>query len=80
MLPYSLRSKSAWLLLILLYGHTLAGAYQLRLEEKIGSIEVGKKADMVLLNASPFEVDAYEIHNIRVLNTWFGGDSVYSSN
>ena len=58
----------------------MAGAYQLRLEDKIGSIEVGKKADMVLLNASPFEVDAYEIHRIKVLNTWFGGASVYSPN
>ena len=64
----------------LLYGYTMAGAYQLRLEDKIGSIEVGKKADMVLLNASPFEVDAYEIHNIKVLDTWYGGASVYSSN
>ena len=64
----------------LLYGYTMAGAYQLRLEDKIGSIQVGKKADMVLLDASPFEVGAYEIHNIKVLDTWFGGASVYSPN
>jgi predicted amidohydrolase YtcJ len=64
----------------LLYGYTMAGAYQLRLEDEIGSIEVGKKADMVLLSASPFEVDAYKIHDIKVLNTWLGGNTVYSSN
>lgn len=61
----------------LIEGYTLGGAYQIRLEDKIGSIEVGKYADFVLLDKDLFEVDAYSIHKVKVLKTWLGGDPVY---
>lgn len=61
----------------LIRGYTLNGAYQLRMEDKIGSIEVGKKADMVLLEQNPFETGAHDLHSVRVLRTWLGGDLVY---
>lgn len=43
----------------LIKGYTLDGAYQLHMEEQIGSIKVGKKADFVLLDKNLFEVDKY---------------------
>lgn len=62
----------------LIYGYTLGAAYQLHLEDQIGSIEVGKKADFVILDENIFETDPYSIHRINVVNTILGGETVYS--
>ena len=35
---------------------TIAPAWQMRMEDKIGSIEVGKYADLVVLEQSPFDL------------------------
>jgi predicted amidohydrolase YtcJ len=53
--------------------YTINGAYQLRLEDQIGSIEVGKQADLVVLGANLFEVDPYDIHRVPVLLTLMDG-------
>ena len=39
-------------------GYTQSGAYQLRMEDEIGSIEVGKLADLIVLNENLFGVDS----------------------
>ena len=52
---------------------TLNGAIQLRLEDKVGSIEVGKLADLVVLGADLFEVDPHDIHRVPVLLTLMDG-------
>jgi predicted amidohydrolase YtcJ len=49
----------------LLEGYTQNGAYQLRLESKLGSIEKGKLADFVILNKNLFDVDPYEISKLK---------------
>jgi len=49
---------------LLIKGYTLNGAYQLRMEDEIGSIEVGKSADLVVLPVSLFEVDKYSLHTV----------------
>ena len=49
----------------LIKGYTLSGAYQLRMEGQLGSIVVGKLADLVVLDRNLFEIDRYEIHEIR---------------
>lgn len=63
----------------LIKGYTINGAYQLHMEDDIGSIEVGKKADLVVLDADPFEVDPYSIAGIRVLRTLLDGETVYEA-
>lgn len=45
--------------------YTLGGAYQLRKEDDLGSIEVGKLADLVVLNRNLFEIDRDEIQFVR---------------
>lgn len=48
----------------LIKGYTINSARVLRLEDKIGSIEEGKYADLVILGDNIFQIDPYEIHNI----------------
>jgi predicted amidohydrolase YtcJ len=45
----------------LLAGYTQNGAYQLRLEDTLGSIAVGKDADFVVLEENLFEIDPQKI-------------------
>ena len=61
----------------LIRGYTYDAAYQLHMEEEIGSIKKGKKADFVILNQNPFEADTYKIHKIEVDMTMKGGKVVY---
>jgi predicted amidohydrolase YtcJ len=56
---------------------TIDAAWQLRMEDKIGSLEVGKYADLVVLEKNPFDVDPLEIEEIDVLMTMMGGKFTY---
>jgi len=63
----------------LIRGYTINAAYQLHMEDEIGSIEVGKKADVIVLSENLFEADAYEIGKINVELTMQGGKVVYQA-
>jgi hypothetical protein len=62
----------------LVRGFTIDAAYQMHMEDEIGSIEVGKKADLVILDKDIFEVDAYDIHKTEVVLTMMDGNIVYN--
>ena len=47
------------------------------IEEKVGSLEVGKYADMVILEEDPRKVEPTRISEIKVLETWLNGKKVY---
>ncbi len=49
----------------LLKGYTANGAYQLGRDDELGSIAVGKRADLVVLNQDLFSVDRYAIHKTK---------------
>jgi len=61
----------------LVRGFTIDAAYQLHMEDQIGSIETGKKADLVVLDQDIFAVDPYAIHKTNVVITVMDGDVVY---
>ncbi|WP_339860495.1 amidohydrolase [Paremcibacter congregatus] len=61
----------------LIRGYTADAAYQLHMEDEIGSLKVGKKADMIILDHNPFATQNYEIHKIQVKMTMMGGRVVY---
>jgi len=52
---------------------TINAAYHLNQEAHIGSIEVGKMADFVLLDKDPLSVAPEELNTIQVLGTVFEG-------
>ena len=52
---------------------TLGAAYTLKLDNEIGSIETGKKADFAVLGGDPLAIPAVELKNVPVLGTVMGG-------
>ena len=52
---------------------TIDGAYQLHMDHLVGSLEVGKFADMTVLEQDPYEVDAMAIRDVQVWGTILGG-------
>lgn len=56
---------------------TLGGAYAQNREQDIGSIEVGKLADFIILNQNIFSVPVNEVHKTRVLATYVDGEEVF---
>lgn len=56
---------------------TINAAYQYREEESKGSIRVGKRADIVILDRNPLLVPVMELKDIQVLETIKGGQSIY---
>ena len=58
---------------------TIDAAWQIFREEDLGSIEVGKLADLVVLDGNPLErPDA--IRDLAVVQTLVGGVTIYPSN
>lgn len=56
---------------------TVNAAYEYYEEDFKGSIEAGKRADLVILDQSPLEVDLMEIKNIQVMATIKDGVVIY---
>lgn len=56
-----------------LYAHTMGGAIANGMEDRIGSITVGKFADFVILDQSPLAVPPEEVASLHVMETWLGG-------
>ena len=60
-----------------LQAHTIHAAYQAHLENITGSIEVGKSAELAVLDSDIETTPAEQIQDIKVLETVFKGETVF---
>ena len=60
-----------------LRAHTVNAAWQLQAEDQIGSIAVGKYADLIIVDRDPHAVDAETLANTQVHSTYLAGALVY---
>ena len=56
---------------------TIDAAWQLGMDTEIGSIEIGKRADLCIVDRSPLRVEPSEIERVRVESTWLDGAPVW---
>lgn len=60
-----------------LRGFTLDAAYAAFMEDHVGSLEAGKRADFVVLDRDYMTVPAAEIPRLRILETWLDGERLH---
>jgi predicted amidohydrolase YtcJ len=60
-----------------LVAFTINAAFLNRHEDQTGSIEVGKLADIIVLDRNLFDIEPAEISETKVLLTLFGGEPVH---
>lgn len=57
--------------------YTIDAAWSLQLDKVTGSIEVGKSADIIVLQHNLFEIPVEQIHQTKVQKTLFKGKVIY---
>ncbi|MCC6462699.1 MAG: amidohydrolase [Saprospiraceae bacterium] len=63
----------------MLYAYTIEAARAMHQDDRIGSLAVGKQADLVLVDRDVLRVSAAELRQTQVLWTMLGGRLVYSA-
>ena len=62
-----------------IYAQTLGAAYGMNLSDKIGSLEVVKYADLIVLDKNLFDIEPHMIDKAKVLYTVMDGKLVYEA-
>jgi len=70
-------SKSRVSLEQMIKAGTINGAHANFLEDEIGSLKVGKKADIVVLGKNLFKIDTKDIPDVEIKMTFFEGKRVH---
>ena len=64
----------------MLRAYTINAAYLMHQENTTGSIQVGKAADLIVLEQNLFDIPVDAIGDVRVLRTMIDGVTVYQIN
>lgn len=59
--------------------YTWGSAYSYGMEHEVGTLEPGKKADVIILDRNLFDISAEEIPETKVQRTYLNGELVYIS-
>jgi predicted amidohydrolase YtcJ len=57
--------------------YTINAAFALKQEQTTGSLEPGKRADLIVIDRDVFAIDPSDLHATRVLSTYLDGREVY---
>jgi predicted amidohydrolase YtcJ len=55
---------------------TINAAWQIHMEDKIGSLEKGKLADFIIVDRDPFQIPISQLEEIQVLKTFVSGNEI----
>ena len=58
--------------------YTVNAAYALSQDKTTGSLEVGKRGDLIIVDQDIFAADPYQVHATKVLATYLDGKEVYA--
>ncbi len=61
------------------HANTLGAARQIRLDDRVGSLEVGKRADIIVLEKDIFSIDPHDIAHTKIDLTLMNGRVVHGS-
>lgn len=64
----------------ILEAYTVNGARAGFVEDELGTLEVGKRADLVVIDRDPFAIDPIALSEIKVDRTLLDGREVYRAN
>lgn len=56
-----------------LKAYTINAAWQIHKDDELGSLEVNKTADLLILSKNPYQVDPMELESIEVVDTFMDG-------
>ena len=57
---------------------TINAAHQIGLGDRIGSLEKGKEADLVILESDPYKTNPDKLDGIKISETWVAGERKYA--
>ena len=55
---------------------TINAAWQIKMEDKLGSITEGKYADLIILDQNPLNIDKNNLRNIKIIDTYVHGNKI----
>jgi predicted amidohydrolase YtcJ len=62
-----------------LAAYTSGAAYAGFAEGRFGRLAAGERADFLVMDTDPLTADPSDLRNVRVLETWIGGEKVYDA-
>ncbi len=62
-----------------LHAYTQGSAYALGEDSWLGTLEVGKLADFIVVDKDPFNIEVRELRSVKVLETYVSGVKTYSA-